>query len=124
MNFTKPQKAHHRHIREDALDDFHDAEVKEQQFCAGRQVSGHEAASKPTQKEVGKHQIISISKVLATRSRCKAGGWAFRMGLCKRHGSDSDPRAVPEERLPDCVAAAVARKVRLAAGAEAGRKPP
>ena len=26
MNFTKPQKAHQWHIREDARDDFHDAE--------------------------------------------------------------------------------------------------
>ena len=46
------------------------------------------------------------------------------MGLCKRYGSGSDPKAVPEERLPDCAAAAVARKVRLAAGAESSRKPP
>ena len=30
----------------------------------------------------------------------KARGRAFRTGLCKRHGSDSDPKAVPEERSP------------------------
>ena len=30
----------------------------------------------------------------------KARGRAFRTGLCKRHGSGSDPKAVPEERSP------------------------
>ena len=30
----------------------------------------------------------------------KARGRAFRTGLCKRHGSDSDLKAVPEERSP------------------------
>ena len=43
----------------------------------------------------------------------------FRMGLCKRLGSASDPRAVPEERRPPAAAAADAF-LALADAARAG----
>lgn len=33
--------------------------------------------------------------------RCESGRVGVPMGLCKRHGSVSDPRAVPEERSPE-----------------------
>ena len=33
--------------------------------------------------------------------RCESGRVSVLMGLCKRHRSVSDPRAVPEERSPE-----------------------
>ena len=54
---------------------------------------------------------ISKEREDAARGRDISEGWRARrcesrrvsvlMGLCKRHGSVSDPRAVPEERSPE-----------------------
>ena len=58
--------------------------------------------------------IISALVKFNSRGECHGAAWrrideqcdakdrgrAFRTGLCKRHGSDSDPKAVPEERSP------------------------
>ena len=49
--------------------------------------------------------------------RCESRRVSIPMGLCKRHGSVSDPRAVPEERSPEGSSDSEGRKIQQRAAA-------
>ena len=115
------------HIR--SRGEFHEAAKRQKRSrkTALRQGSGHSEAAKQQKRSgkaanTGKPGAVKMARLnpkptrgwrsrqtapsarFGRARRCKAGERVFRTGLCKRLGSDSDPRAVPEERWPDCAA--------------------